>query len=413
MKKTFDGLDLLRFLLAVYLTLYHTVYVTRYGAALPYRAWLGLGGFATSSFFLLSGFILAHVYLGQQPSVLRGGAKRFFVNRLTNLYPVHWISLALFLTVGVAGVNPLNRFSLMTLDRQAGGFEYLDSMTTLAIIVATVWMLQAWQPLYEAINPPSWSLSALLFFYACFPWLAPRLLSLRRPGRAWAMLWLGYLTLPVVFAMQHWYAPVSVGFLYTNPLVRLPEFAAGILLYGLYRERSVDWLCATPARRAATLAFVALSFIGGVKALEHGGFGWQYIVHNGALLPSQAALILVCAHVTMPAAAARLATRLGNAALSLFAIHLPLFLIFTKLGKLLAIGMDPLQCVQQFTACVKASRDVVPSMALYPAYLVGTVVAAVVFQERIVVPLRNALRNRLSRGPLQHHTAGPSGGQAG
>ncbi|MCG1018742.1 MULTISPECIES: acyltransferase family protein [Burkholderiaceae] len=173
------------------------------------------------------------------------------------------------------------------------------------------------------------------------------------------------------------------------------------------------WHSRARAVRAATLAFVALSFIGGVKALEHGGFGWQYIVHNGALLPSQAALILVCAHVTMPTAAARLATRLGNAALSLFAIHLPLFLVFTKLGKLLAIGMDPLQCVQQFTACVNASRDVVPSMALYPAYLVGTVVAAVVCQERIVAPLRDALRSRLSREPLQHRAAGPSGGQAG
>jgi peptidoglycan/LPS O-acetylase OafA/YrhL len=108
-------------------------------------------------------------------------------------------------------------------------------------------------------------------------------------------------------------------------------------------------------------------------------------------------LIVVCAEGKVPRTLARLAARLGNSALSIFAIHLPLFLVFTKVQKLFAIGLSPVECVRQFSACISASRDATPGLATYPLYLLVTVIAAVLFQERIVVPLRDALRVRLLR----------------
>jgi peptidoglycan/LPS O-acetylase OafA/YrhL len=394
MKKTFLGLDLLRFALAVYLMVYHTIYITPQGEGLPFKELLSLGGFATSTFFLLSGFILGHVYFGDTQE-LRGGTQSFFVKRLTNLYPIHLISLVLFLAVGVAGINPVNRFALMTLDGQAGGFEYVGPLATAANVILTALMIHAWNPLYEAINPPSWSLSALLFFYFCFPWVAPRLLAIERKGRAFVLVWLLYLAPPVVFVGMNWFNPAAVGFIMTNPIVRLPEFVAGILLYGLYRERQVQWIVATTTRAVATLSFIALSFIIASLVSAHGPIALQYIIHNGALMPAEVALIVACAEISVPGSLSRLAVRLGNSALSIFAIHLPLFLVFTKVQKLFDIGLSPPACVQQFAACIRASRDVTPGLAAYPLYLLVTVVVAVLFQERIVVPLRDALRRRL------------------
>jgi peptidoglycan/LPS O-acetylase OafA/YrhL len=397
-KTTFYGLDLLRFGLALYLMVFHTVYLNPQSEDLPFRDLLDLGSFATSTFFLLSGFILAHVYFGGETAELKGGTRAFFVKRLTNLYPIHWISLALFLAVGVAGANPINRFALESLDGQAGGFVYLGPLATWANVVLTVLMLHTWNPLYEVLNPPSWSLSALLFFYLCFPWLTPRLLALRRKGMALAVVWVVYLIPPVLFAAMQWYGPAAVGFITSNPLVRLPEFAAGILLCGLYRAGQMQWLVATRLRTGATLLFVLLCATFASLLFARHSFAAQYILHNGALMPAEMALIVVCAGCTVPERWSRLAATLGNSALSIFAIHLPIYMVFVKIEKLYGLGMSPLECARQLAACIHASRDVTPGFAAYPLYMLVCVVAAILFQERVVVPLRNALRGRLLRG---------------
>ena len=76
----FIGLEWLRFLLAIYVVLFHTVHA--YVEDEP--TWLselaGVGFFATSSFFVLSGFLLAHVYCRQ--GELREPARQFHVHLL-------------------------------------------------------------------------------------------------------------------------------------------------------------------------------------------------------------------------------------------------------------------------------------------------------------------------------------------
>jgi peptidoglycan/LPS O-acetylase OafA/YrhL len=403
MKKTFVRLDLLRFLLAVYLMVFHTFYIYPQSEALPLSDLLRLGGFATSTFFLLSGFILAHVYFGDATATLRGGAGAFFVKRLANLYPIHLISLALFLLVSLAGVNPINRFALSTLDGAAGQSVLLGGPETAFNVLMNVSMLHAWDPRYLAINPPSWSLSTLLFFYLMFPLLGPRLLRARHKVALLAALWIAYLIPPIAASAMQWSGAVAVGLIETNPLIRLPEFLSGILLYGLLRETRLDWLTASAWRTIGGAGFVVLSCGGAVLLLKHGAWYWQYIVHNGLLMPAEMVLIALCAGGAEPAWLARSAARLGNAALSIFAIHLPLFLLFLKLQKLFSIGTSPLACVHHFSACIAASKGVAPSMAAYPVFLIAAVVLAVLFQERVVVPLRNGLRRKLLQ---QRVTAG-------
>jgi peptidoglycan/LPS O-acetylase OafA/YrhL len=88
-------------------------------------------------------------------------------------------------------------------------------------------------------NTPAWSLSVEAFFYATFPFIAPALMRLSRPAcvAGIAICWF--------LASTHLGLDLLPGGLGSNPdvdmfpLVRLPEFALGILIariYQLHRE---------------------------------------------------------------------------------------------------------------------------------------------------------------------------------
>ena len=398
MKNKFVGLDLLRFLLAVYLMVFHSIHQYPQSAGIPFAALLNLGGFATSTFFLLSGFILTHVYFSET-SELRGGARAFFVKRLSNLYPIHLISLALVLLVSVAGTRALNEFATLSLADGADQLVHLGQAATAFNFVLNLAMVQVWNPPYGSVNPSSWSLATLLFFYVTFPFLAPRIMAVRKKALFLFLLWAAYMIPPILASSMHWFGPVAVGIVTRNPLLRLPEFAGGIALYGLYRGQRLSLFTETASRRFIALVFVAVSFATAAWLVEDGALYWRYIVHNGALMPAEMALIIVCAPAALPKSFAKLSVRLGNAALSIFAIHAPIFLVLMKVLKLFSIGESPLNCAAHFSACAAASKDVLPSMATYPLYLIGTVVAAVYFQERVVAPIRDKIRGHFLQKP--------------
>jgi hypothetical protein len=65
---------------------------------------------------------------------------------------------------------------------------------------------------------------------------------------------------PIVASSMHWFGPVAVGIVTRNPVLRLPEFASGIVLYGLYREQRLSFITETIGRRLLALVCVAVSF---------------------------------------------------------------------------------------------------------------------------------------------------------
>jgi hypothetical protein len=99
-------------------------------------------------------------------------------------------------------------------------------------------------------------------------------------------------------------------------------------------------------------------------------------------------------------------TRLGNAALSIFAIHSAIFIVMFKALKLVAAKESVWQCAAHFAACAASAKSAVPAMSSYPLYLVLTIVASVLFQERCVVPVRTSIRQALlnpARGRMLEH----------
>ncbi|AFL90143.1 putative acyltransferase [Terriglobus roseus DSM 18391] len=121
---------------------------------------IGLGYVSVSFFFMLSGFILAIVYLGSGKPVQ---PRRFFVSRFARIYPLYIAALLLDLP------HFLHTF------RSSGA----TSMHAVGVVTASVALVQAWSPSLTGLNIPGWSLSAEAFFYLCFPLIGPLLAKLR------------------------------------------------------------------------------------------------------------------------------------------------------------------------------------------------------------------------------------------
>jgi peptidoglycan/LPS O-acetylase OafA/YrhL len=168
-----------------------------------------------SFFFILSGFILAHVY-PEFPSWTERG--RFFRARFARIWPAH--------AAGFLVCVLIPHFAELPLRPWLGGLLNLD-------------MLHAWIPLKEyntSFNGPSWSISTEFGLYLFFPLL---IYQWRRTWHWKLLATLGVALGLVVFCnLRSPYIDrdVAPGLLYYNPLSRLFEFAVGIATYQLCRR---------------------------------------------------------------------------------------------------------------------------------------------------------------------------------
>ena len=188
-----EGLTSLRFLAAMTVLLLHFFRLERgvpaeEVAGRPVRAWLGEnlaflahGHLAVDFFFVLSGFVLAHVYL---PKLAAGrfGYGDFLRRRVARLVPLHLATLGAFLALlwvtTAAGRGP----------KDAAHFDA-------ATLPFQLTLTHAWGFCERlTFNGPSWSISAEWAAYLAFPavvWLA----SAVRPwagvlgAAAWFLAW--------------------------------------------------------------------------------------------------------------------------------------------------------------------------------------------------------------------------------
>jgi peptidoglycan/LPS O-acetylase OafA/YrhL len=156
-------------------------------------------------FFVLSGFILTHVYRTHFQNRLEGAAWRDFLRfRIARLYPVHLVSMALmggmFLIAARAGFQP----------HQSQAF-------TLPSLLANLTLTHVWFPGVAALNTPAWSISAEWFAYLWFPAVY---FTLWRLGTKW--IWVpACFCIAVCFLVPEW-----------SPLTQISaEFILGIAAY--------------------------------------------------------------------------------------------------------------------------------------------------------------------------------------
>jgi peptidoglycan/LPS O-acetylase OafA/YrhL len=208
-------------------------------------------------FFVLSGFILMHVHGRDFRSLSYNAMHDFYVLRLFRIYPLNTLVLLLLLPIGLAMPDLVHwmRYDhgvpipYHNHDFSASGFV----QSLLLLQTETVLKLGEW-------NGPSWTLSAELFGYAVFPFLAYRLVR-QRSAFACALLAAVSLTVLVVLL-------VAFGHAHRNPtglfgLVRMIFcFMAGMCLslcYQLWRQGE---------RFATAITLGSLAFIAVTVAVQ-------------------------------------------------------------------------------------------------------------------------------------------------
>lgn len=389
-KEHLNGLELLRYVLGMYIVLYHTCHYDILPSWITRTVEMGFVG--TSTFFILSGFILSYVYLkgnGSDNIYLREEKGSFLMKRFANLYPIHIFSLIITLIVvyylGVLKIEPKDALSsiryVMYDSNNYSPIEKLhhfmsNTEMTIAFIM-NIFLLQSWNPYYLTFNAPAWSISMLFFMYLLFPFIAPYLSKVKRP--MWGLLLTNvvYISFPIIFIALNLFDMPFTGILNRNPLMRLPEFISGILLCNLFlkiKEKQIN--ISSIKIRLSMVFFIIISLIIGNVFLHNpdmitkNGNAPYYLLHNGMLLITECLIILLFCSIKIKKS--KLLSLLGGASLPLFALHIPVYLVFSRVEFLLTEKHN---------------------IIYYPLFLLLVTIICMLFQEKIVVPTRKKILN--------------------
>jgi peptidoglycan/LPS O-acetylase OafA/YrhL len=173
-------------------------------------------------FFVLSGFIITHVYWEHLATPSLKKTKIYLWHRLVRIYPVH-ITVLLVLMIGVLAA----RAAGITLNHPEA-WRWQD-------VPKQAFLLGAWSLTYSwgtenggTWNTPAWSISAEWFVYVLFPVIAPILLFARGAVRSLAVAAGALGVLAVVFTFAGWPLHTAIGI---SALIRVVcEFICGAAL---------------------------------------------------------------------------------------------------------------------------------------------------------------------------------------
>ncbi len=339
-------LTALRFAAAAWVVSFH-YWPELAGAAIPMLVQKGYLG--VEMFFVLSGFILSHVYLqGFGEKTFRYGS--FLWARVARVYPLH-----LAVLLGVAALVVIAGAAGLSVDPNLGDWRSFP---------ANLLLLRAWGLAPEAaFNHPSWSVSAEWFAYLSFPafaWAAWRLRD--RPN----MAVIGALILLFgTYAVFQYVAGFSLtqATIHWGALRIVPCFAYGCAVYLLWRSQAIR----QPMQAKFWVAVFFMLWLGlaqinapdGASVAVFGGL----IVALGSLTSTGSKLL-----------SGRVGVYLGEVSYSVYMVCFPWMLVFVNLAEKLFGYTDGLP------------------LHLWLVMFAGVVPAAAVCHHLIERPCRTALR---------------------
>jgi peptidoglycan/LPS O-acetylase OafA/YrhL len=264
------------------------------------RALLPARYLAVDFFFVLSGFVLMHVY-GQR--LASGMSTLSFMRvRLIRLYPLYF--LAIFAGAVMAAIAILKGW-------EAGPLSHL--FTSIAFALALLPCppgLSLYPGAPFSLNGPSWSLFFELFINAVFAfiarWLTPALciLFIAVGGGGLALA-----TFAGINAGGHAWGNFAGGFLRVSF-----SFFAGVWIYMMRANRRLP---ALPAWAAFAVLFIALA----MPAPE----GWRQIVDLGVVLFIFPPLVALSADSSVSGRMMHASAFVGLVSYGVYILHVPLF----------------------------------------------------------------------------------------
>ena len=344
MPQNLKPLTALRFFAAMWVVSFH------FWPAFGLPSVVGKGYLGVDLFFVLSGFILSHVYL-QSFGARRFSYPEFLWARLARVYPVHLITLvgmgALVAAAALVGI-------------QAG-----DKAIVWSSLPAQLTLTQAWglSPL-GGWNHPAWSISAEWFAYLTFPafaWAAWRLRA--RPALALALALALVAGLEIGFERLAGF-PLTRATISWGALRIVPCFALGSAVYLMWSARAIRTPRAALATTASALAAI-------VAAGQFGAPDWASIMLFGALLFGLGSLTSAGSSVLT----APLWVYLGEVSFAVYMVFIPWQVVLEKSAhRMLGLADGPLP----------------PSLALVEFF--GVVPVAMALHHLVERPAREAMR---------------------
>jgi peptidoglycan/LPS O-acetylase OafA/YrhL len=305
-------------------------------------------------FFVLSGFIITHVYLANLAVPNRQAVQIFLWHRFVRLYPVHiTVLFGLLLMVYVAHALHI---SLNEPDQWRGSslIWHLTLLHAWGVLEVTGW------------NQPSWSISAEWFAYLLFPLLAPALMLIRDRLTALLAAIAALAAMAAIFALTGWSLINELG---APSLLRI----------------SGEFLCGAALCRAVALGEGLAPVSGdgfGIGALLAFFLGAFLGLADMALIVLLALLIFGTATAT-GALASFLGSRplvwLGEISYSLYMVHFPLLIAIRRVWERLGL----------------AAWGSVGRTLAFAATVAFVIAAAATLFYLVERPARARLRNRL------------------
>jgi len=256
------------------------------------------GTLGVDLFFVLSGFIMSHVYrVVFRDRVTKASYRGFIIYRVARLYPVHFATFAMM--VGMAGAQSL---IIGSPPAHPERYSWLAVVTTLTM--THDWFVGIYTP-----NMPAWSISSEFAAYLFFPFLMVLISKQRWVAGVYALA--GFLILFVVRGSLD--PETASGFFFKLSLGRI----AGGFLIGM----AAFQIAPAIQRWMGQQRFWSLASVAGIFAL-----GWFNLLPAAVAALFFAALIifLSCENDLLARPlASRLIVYLGEISYALYMIHWP------------------------------------------------------------------------------------------
>ncbi|MFO1015276.1 MAG: acyltransferase [Caulobacteraceae bacterium] len=289
----------LRIIAAIWVLVYH--FRDHLGLDIDRIGVVAKGYLGVDLFFILSGFILSHVYLPKwEAKAFQYGS--FLWARLSRIYPVHLVTLAATVAIWFVATRIGATFNPVAFDPAA--------------IPQHLLLIHAWgtTPGMQW-NFPSWSISAEWFAYLCFPLAAVTVLGLQR----WQ--WAPIAVAGVLFGLMFWAVEshgLPLGEVTRLGFIRIvPEFLMGAALYQFGRSVSLP--------RGLPLILAAGSIVWIAVAAT-------YRLSDAVIWPGLAALIFALAetskHQPRGILGAPAFVYLGEVSYAVYMTHLPVDIVY-------------------------------------------------------------------------------------
>lgn len=238
-----------RFFAALAVVLHH---YSRYVNTAPNPSGVAIGSLAVDFFFVLSGFVLAHVY-GSRPATSWSATWMFLIARLSKIYPLHLLTLIFYVAIGAYAAR--------------GGLHISDpEKYDPAQIIPNVFLVHAWGFSDRgSFNYPSWSISAEWFAYMLFPAFVLLLSRRSIDARTWIVgvaLWIVAVLAPrLIFGVDITELANDFGIYRVAPQFLIGVFLCSALKNDVSTKRPGLWLIALFACFAIARILVAPGFV--------------------------------------------------------------------------------------------------------------------------------------------------------